>query len=103
SVQITDVRVGSGERGRECISSDLSEYGDPIQTRYVHVPYTPYRKPSRRPDVFGDHVAEQTPELITIPLFEMSDFEGLSVMRDPGRAAELAKRASVKIPDANLG
>lgn len=103
SIQITDVRVGSGRRGRECISIDLSEYGDPLCTRYLRVPYTYYRKPSRRPDVFGDHVAARTPDLVSIPVFEMSDREGIEVMRDPAAAAKLARRAPAKIPDASDG
>lgn len=103
SVQLTDVRVGSGQIGRECISIDLSEYGDPLRTRYLRIPFTYYRKPRRRPDMFGDHAAAATPDLIEIPMFEMSESEAISVMRDAGKAAQLAKRASVCIPEAALG
>jgi hypothetical protein len=103
SVQITDVRVGSGRRGRECVSIDLSEYGDPLMTRYLRSPYTYYRKPSRRPDLFGHHVGPRLPNLICVPVFEMGESEAVTAMRDPTAVKQLATRASASIPDASLG
>jgi hypothetical protein len=39
-VEITAVEVGSGERGREMISLDISEYGDPLYMRIVRAPFS---------------------------------------------------------------
>ncbi len=45
SLQLTDVEITRGTRGREVISLDLSEYGDPLHTRIVRLPFSAYHKP----------------------------------------------------------
>ncbi|HYG65729.1 MAG TPA: hypothetical protein VEL74_24305 [Thermoanaerobaculia bacterium] len=39
-VEITNLAVGPGERGREMISIDLSGYADPLSARTLRVPFT---------------------------------------------------------------
>lgn len=57
-VEITARHVGPGGSGaREMLSIDLSEYGDPLESRMIRIPYTIYRKPwdlgVDRPEVAG--------------------------------------------------
>jgi len=98
-VQLTDVAVGSGERGREVVSIDLSEYFDPLHTRHIRIPFSAYLKPHRNRRAVGEHVLRHTPLAFPIPLFEMSVDEALDVMRDADRTARLARRAPTRIPD----
>src|SRR6516225_8412525 len=44
-VELTAVEVGPSQRGREMISIDISEYGDPLYSRAVRVPFSVYLKP----------------------------------------------------------
>ena len=46
-VQITAVEVGPGPKGREIVSLDISEYGDPLYTRRIRIPFSAYLKPRR--------------------------------------------------------
>ena len=41
-IELTAVEVGPSGRGREMISIDLSEYGDPLHTRTVRVPFSAF-------------------------------------------------------------
>lgn len=101
-LEITAVEVPSGPGGREVISLDLSEYGDPLHMRSIRVPFGPYLKGQRFAWSRGEEPAEE-PGLVMIPLHEMGESAGLEVMRDPGAAALLARRASTEIPDRTAG
>jgi hypothetical protein len=99
-IQLTAVEVGPIEHGREIISIDLSEYGDPLHTRTLRMPFSRYLK-------FERAAARDTSVLrasrFVIPLFEMDEDQGLQCMQDAGEVKELAKRASTEIPDAERG
>ena len=45
-VQLTSIEVGPGIQGREIVSFDLSEYGDPLHRRHIRPPFSAYLKPS---------------------------------------------------------
>lgn len=95
-VEITDVKGGPCRRGREAVSIDLSEYGDPLDTRIVRTPFSLYLKPSKL------HLTErrnEVPTLAAIPLDVMDVSEGIVCMRDLHRAADLAARTSCRIPE----
>ena len=98
-VELTAVEVGPGRRGREMISIDISEYGDPLYSRALRVPFTSYLKPQYQSWLIGEDLLRKLPALFCIPLHEMSWRQGIVVMRDPQMTAELAARASVKIPE----
>jgi hypothetical protein len=98
-VELTAVEVGSGHRGREMISVDISEYGDPLHSRAFRVPFRRYLKPRYQSWLIGEGVLKKLPGLFCIPLHEMNWRQGIVVMRDPRMTAELAARASVRIPD----
>jgi hypothetical protein len=98
-VELTAVEVGCGHRGREMISIDISEYGDPLHCRVFRVPFSLYLKPRYQSWLLGEAVLKKLPELFCIPLHEISWSQGIVVMRDARLTAELAARASVRIPD----
>jgi hypothetical protein len=98
-VELTAVEVGSGRRGREMISIDISEYGDPLPSRVFRVPFSLYLKPQYQSWLIGESVLKNLPALFCIPLHEMNWRQGIVVMRDAQMTSELAARASVRIPD----
>jgi hypothetical protein len=96
-VEITAVHVGPcATRQREMISIDISEYGDPLHTRMIRMPFTAYLKPSARklPQAAG----LAPPALRAIPLHEMDCRQALQVRQSDAEVAELARRACVRIP-----
>lgn len=101
-VELTALEVGPSAHGREMISIDVSEYGDPLYSRMVRVPFSVYLKPwqqawtARRP--FPD-----LPPLLVIPLRGLSVTQGLSRMRDPQAAIQLARSAVTTIPESDDG
>jgi len=98
-VELTAVEAGPVERGREIISIDISEYGDPLYTRIIRVPFSVYRK-ARQESVAGERwVAERISELYVVPLAGRDMTSILTTMRDPARSADLAAGVSAKIPD----
>ena len=102
-VQLSEVENGRGQRGREIVCLDLSEYGDPLDTRMVRIPFSAYHKPSQRRAALGGHVVDELPLLFMVPLFEADERQGLFSMRNPRAIAELARYASAEIPEQNDG
>jgi hypothetical protein len=98
-VEITEVAPGPQKRGREIVSIDISEYGDPLNTRMIRVPFAVYLKPLKKEDILPEQIEPEIPVLFTIPLHEMDLSTALMVMRSADETIELAKRASVQIPD----
>lgn len=102
-IQLTEVEVGPIKHGREIISIDLSEYGDPLYTRTTRMPFSRYLKSVRSAPKLNNDVARLLSPLAMIPLFEMSDSEGLFVMQDKDAVIDLARRATVQIPEQSSG
>lgn len=98
-LELTAVEPGSGPAGREVVSLDLSEYGDPLETRTMRIPFSPYLKARRQapPDL-----APLLPLLHAIP-WQGELSAGLAVMRDPSQVAVLAARGTATIPSAAQG
>ena len=65
-VELTALEVGRGERGREMISLDVSQFGDPLDGRSTRVPYSRYLKMEEQKDVLGEEIINSLR-----PLFEM--------------------------------
>lgn len=103
AIELTAVEAGPGSRGREIVSIDLSEYGDPLYTRSIRIPFSAYLKPHHQRGVLGDDVVEQIPILFIVPVHGMDDEQGLRVMRNADEVAQLARRAMVQIPDQSSG
>jgi hypothetical protein len=102
-VELTAVEVGPSEHGREMISIDISEYGDPLYSRTIRVPFSVYLKPWQQPWIFDPDVLARLQPLFAIPLQGIDWRNGISRMRDPQFAMELAARVSTRIPDATYG
>ncbi|HZR05545.1 MAG TPA: hypothetical protein VFA61_06930 [Candidatus Udaeobacter sp.] len=102
-VELTAVEVGPSPHGREMVSIDISEYGDPLFSRTIRVPFSAYLKPWQQPWAFDQRVLANMQPLFVVPLQGLDWREGISTMRDPRLVAKLAARASTKIPDATSG
>lgn len=102
-LELTAVEVGRGERGRELISLDLSEYGDPLPTRTVRVPFSAYLKPWQQSYAMGNGNLARIGPIIFVPLDGLDARRALVAMRDPRAAAELAERVTTHIPDQTFG
>lgn len=98
-VEITALHVGPGKSGaREMLSIDISEYGDPLSSRLIRIPYTVYRKPwvSGMIDRLG--IEDQVSEFFTLPLHEMNILDLIERRHQPQTIIDLARRAGVAIP-----
>jgi hypothetical protein len=102
-VELTAVEVGPSEHGREMISIDISEYGDPLYCRIIRVPFSIYLKPWQQPWAFAPDILANLHPLFVIPLQGINWQQGISTMRDPGLTAKLATHTSTKIPDGTHG
>ena len=102
-VTLTDIKVGPQQRGRESISIDISEYGDPLSIRIIRIPFSVYLKHKLSPEgeVNFDSLTDNG-AIFSIPLEEMSTFDGVSLMRDAGRAMELARHSTTSIPEESV-
>jgi hypothetical protein len=102
-VELTAVEVGPSEHGREMISIDISEYGDPLYSRMLRVPFSVYLKPWQQPWIFDPDVLASLQPFFAIPLQGIDWRVGISTMRDPQLTMELAAHVSTTIPDATHG
>jgi hypothetical protein len=102
-VELTAVEVAPSQRGREMISIDLSEYGDPLPTRTVRVPFSGYLKPWQQSYAVGQENIGKIGPIIFVPAGEMTTSGAVAAMRDPERAARWAEKFSTDIPDATSG
>ncbi|MFN4805155.1 MAG: hypothetical protein ACK56K_17075 [Akkermansiaceae bacterium] len=104
-VDTTAVISGPWKYGkpREIVSLDISEYGDPMHSRMIRMPFTKYMKTQRTwiSGFFDDFY--QHPDMFVIPLYEMNVQEALKIRHDKNAVMDLAKRASVRIPDESIG
>jgi len=102
-VELTAVEVGPSDHGREMISIDISEYGDPLYSRTIRVPFSVYLKPWQQPWAFDPDVLARLEPLFAIPLQGIDWREGISRMRDPQLTTKVAAQDSTCIPDATHG
>lgn len=104
-IKLTAVEVDPSAkgRGREMISLDISEYGDPLPTRTVRAPFSAYFKPWQQLHAIGQNNIGKIGPIIFIPLEKMDTQQGLLAMHDPNLAARLAETISTSIPDHTVG
>ncbi len=100
-VELTAVEVGPSDRGREMVSLDISEYGDPLPARMLRVPFSVYLKPWQQRGLIADEVLDEIRPLFVIPLGDLEVNEALPIMRSGELAARLAATAETGIPDAS--
>ena len=98
-VEITAVHVGPCVTPqREMISIDISEYGDPLHTRMIRMPFTKYRKPWVTGLAKRLGIEKEIPAIRAIPLHEMDFRQALKVRQVDREVQELAHRACTRIP-----
>lgn len=98
-VEITAVHVGpSVTSQREMISIDISEYGDPLHTRVIRMPFTNYRKPWVTGLARKLGIEDVIPTFHSIPLHEMDFRQAIKVRQVDEDVLDLARRAGVRIP-----
>jgi hypothetical protein len=98
-VEITAVHVGPClTRQREIISIDISEYGDPLHTRMIRMPFTNYMKPWVTGLAKRLGIEDRISALRTIPLHEMDIREAIKVRKVEREVLDLAQRACVRVP-----
>lgn len=103
-VEITAQHVGPGRFGtREMLSIDISEYGDPLASRMIRIPYTVYRKPWISGLIERSGISHQVPGFFTLPLHEMDIMQLIEARQDPAAIIDLAHRAGVEIPIEEKG
>ena len=103
-VAITAVHVGGKPGGmREIVSIDISEYGDPLWTRAVRMPFTRYQKPWKNGLARALGIEDRIPPLFTIPLHEMDFRIAIDLRQSEEQMRGLARRACVRIPEQSAG
>ena len=102
-VELTAVEVGPSEHGREMISIDISEYGDPLYSRMLRVPFSVYLKPWQQSWIFDADVLARLQPFFEIPLQGIDWPKAIATMRDTRLTMALAAQASTRIPDATYG
>lgn len=103
-VEITACCVGPGLAGtREMLSIDISEYGDPLESRMIRIPYTAYRKPWASGLIRRLGIDHRVRAFHTLPVHESSVPELLRSRHRPGWILPLARRASAVIPTQERG
>ncbi len=103
-VEMTAVQVGASPGAmREMVSVDISEYGDPLWTRAVRMPFTRYRKPWKNGLARALGIEDRIPRFFTIPLHEMDLRTAIRVRQSEEETRALARRACVRIPEQSTG
>jgi hypothetical protein len=97
------IEMGPQERGREIIVLDISEYGDPLHTRAVRMPFSLYLKPWLHPDMLTPETEGRIPVMVMVPVGDLDADQVTPMMRDLGKAAEWASHVSCLIPDGSDG
>lgn len=98
-VEITAVHVGPGAtRRREVLSLDISEYGDPLHTRMIRMPFSRYLKPWASGMARDLRLEDEIPFFFCIPMHEMDFRQAIKVRQVEAEVCELAGRACARIP-----
>ncbi len=98
-IELTAVAVGPGPGGREIVSFDLSQYGDPLHVRSLRIPFTAYRKAAH----WGAPAALQERPLVVLPVLDGDTEAARAAQGDLAAAAAAARRACCAIPEAGAG
>lgn len=97
------IDMGPQDRGREIITLDVSEYADPLHTRGLRIPFSIYLKPWQHMYMLNPSIAGKIPVMVMVPRDDLEVDRAVEIMRDLGRAAELASRTSCLIPECSAG
>jgi len=98
-VEMTAIEVGPGSQGREIVSFDLSEYGDPLHMRHIRLPFSAYLKPRQLEWNLGPEGVRSLLPMFEIPLDGMTPQQAIAVAHSPDAAVKLSHEVRVPIPD----
>jgi hypothetical protein len=98
-VEITAIEIGPGTSGREIVSFDLSEYGDPLHVRHLRLPFSAYLKPRQMEWNLGTEGVLGLLPMFEIPLDGMTPQEAIEVAHSPDAAIRLSRKVRLSIPD----
>jgi hypothetical protein len=102
-IEITSIEVGPGACGREMVSFDLSEYGDPLDTRHIRIPFSAYLKPRQLTWCIGENGVRSILPLFEIPAASMSIDQYVATRKDPDAILALSRQVSNRVPDQSEG
>jgi len=97
------VDFGPQQRGKEMIALDISEYGDPLHTRGVRTPFSIYLKPWQYSNMLDSAIRAKLPVMVMVPRDDLEVEQAIEIMRDMGKAAQLASHTDCFIPDCSQG
>ena len=97
------VDMGPQERGREIIVLDISEYGDPLHTRAVRMPFSIYLKPWMHAEMLTPEIEGRIPIMVMVPSQGQETEQILPLMRDLEKAGQWASQVSCLFPDCSPG
>jgi len=83
------------------VSFDLSEYGDPLHSRHVRIPFSVYLKPRQMQGTLREEGIGHLLPIFEVPLNGMTIDKAIVAARDPKAVVELSRRISVAIPNAS--
>ena len=101
-VVVNGTTVGSGLVGRECVSIDFTQVGDPLDQRHLRMPYSTYQWHCARPDIFGAAVSSQPP-VVARPRRQRSLEAFLLAGRDLDSSRLAAAADTTAIPNVARG
>lgn len=103
-VEVTAIHVGYTPSGkREMISLDISEYGDPLDSRMIRIPFTNYCKPWNSGLIDRCALGGKVAHFFTIPMHEMNIEQCIESRQDAAQIKKLSRQTSVTIPDQAKG
>jgi hypothetical protein len=97
------VDMGPQERGRETIVLDISEYGDPLHTRAVRMPFSIYLKPWVHGGILTSEIEGKIPVMAMVPVNGLDTEQVTPILRDLGQAARRAPQVNCFFPDCSEG
>jgi hypothetical protein len=97
-IRLTAVASAPAERGREIVSLDMSEYADPLNSRVVQVPFTPYCKSLVQSAIIHEGIRDYIPVMVPVPINGIGVERGIEIMRSLEKARDYAGSARTRIP-----
>lgn len=97
--RILEVTIAPQQRGREIICLDISEYADPLHTRFIRSPFSIYLKPYWKKDILTPQIKDRIPLITVLPVVT-NDFRAMVQMsQNLNDVQKCAAGTSAAIPD----
>jgi hypothetical protein len=98
-VKILEVTVPPQQRGREIVCLDISEYADPLHTRFIRVPYSIYLKPYWKKGILTPQIKDQIPLIVITPVVTEDIEAMIRISQNLNKIQAYAKNTTTFIPD----